>query len=50
MTAYEYENRYGDQDDGLANGTSRVPNRPPSRDPTRPRKSVEYALINQESI
>ncbi|XP_031553104.1 sperm-associated antigen 17-like isoform X2 [Actinia tenebrosa] len=50
MTAYEYENRYGDQDSGLTNGTNRVPNRPPSRDPTRPRKSVEYALINQETI
>jgi len=47
MTSYEYENRCSVQDSGLASGTVRIPNRPPSRDPTRPRKAVDYALIDQ---
>jgi len=47
MTVYEYEARYGDTEEGLAQGTRRVPNRPPSRDPTRPRKQEDYALLNE---
>ena len=46
MTVYEYEIRYGDTEEGLVQGTHRVPNRPPSRDPTRPRKEGDYAVIN----
>ncbi|XP_078373230.1 sperm-associated antigen 17-like isoform X2 [Oculina patagonica] len=46
MTVYEYEARYGDTQEGLAQGTRRVPNRPPSRDPTRPRKEEDYALLD----
>jgi len=46
MTVYEYEARYGDTLEGLAQGTRRVPNRPPSRDPTRPRKEEDYVLLD----
>lgn len=47
MTVFEYESRYGDTEEGLGQGTRRVPNRPPSRDPTRPRKQEDYALLNE---
>ncbi|RMX55268.1 hypothetical protein pdam_00021345, partial [Pocillopora damicornis] len=46
MTTYECEIRYGDTKEGLAQGTHRVPNRLPSRDPTRPRKEGDYAVRN----
>lgn len=46
MTVYEYEARYGDTLEGLAQGTRRVPNRPASRDPTRPRKEEDYVLLD----
>ncbi|XP_068698646.1 sperm-associated antigen 17-like [Montipora foliosa] len=48
MTVYEYEARYGDSEGGLGTETRRVPNRPPSRDPTRPRKQEDYALLNEQ--
>ena len=48
MTVYEYEARYNDSEEGLGKGTRRVPNRPPSRDPTRPRKQENYTLLNEQ--
>jgi len=48
MTVCEYEARYNDSEEGLGKGTRRVPNRPPSRDPTRPRKQENYTLLNEQ--
>lgn len=48
MTVYEYEARYSDSEEGLGKGTRRVPNRPPSRDPTRPRKQENYTLLSEQ--